>query len=177
MCVHACMGALVFFLWEGMEEEGEEEGVHLPYHLFWPPVTETIWTRCQNLIREWKRPGEVQRDWNKGDERAPPFEKETERERRAERESEWGKREADKEAVEAERKVDVKECEIWHSPLTQLLWDRAVQQISNMLMGKRPSTLYLPNPPTQPKTHPVILSPLQASPSLFRHSFSPRHQI
>lgn len=111
MLVHACAGTLVctVFLWEGMEGE-VEEGMHLPYHSFWPPATETIWTRCQNLICEWKRPGEVQRDWNKGEERAPPFEKEEGRKRGS-----GGKREADKEAVEAERKVEVKECEIWHS--------------------------------------------------------------
>lgn len=27
-------------------------GRSLPYHSFWPPVTETIWSRCQNPIRK-----------------------------------------------------------------------------------------------------------------------------
>lgn len=95
MCVHACIGAVVYtvflcegwscvrlsvifcFLFWGLGAGGE----HLPDHLYWPPVTETIWSRCQNLIREWKRPREVQGHWNKGDGRAQrPFEEARERE-------------------------------------------------------------------------------------------------
>lgn len=49
------------------------------------------------------------------------------------------------------------------TPLTQLLWDRAVQQISNMLMGKRPSTLS--TSPTLPPNHKHTLS--------FCHHFKP----
>lgn len=64
-------------------------------------------------------------------------------------------REVDKDSVGAESKVEVEECEIWHFLLTHLFWDGAVQQISNMLMGKRPWAVYLPYPPTTEKTHPV----------------------
>lgn len=143
-----------FFLYEqGKRRRRRRRGMHLPYHLFWPPVTETIWSRCQNLIREWKRLREVQNDWNKERGKSSAIWERRWRERKAERDR-VAKREADKDAVEAKRKVEVKECEIWHSPLTQLLWDRAVQQISDMLMGKRPTSLYLPNPPTQPKITP-----------------------
>lgn len=76
MCVHAWMRSTNF--------DVKGRGMHLHYHLFWPPVTETIWTFCQNLIREWKRPGGGGEGGLK--QRVLPFQKETP-ERKAETES------------------------------------------------------------------------------------------
>lgn len=143
-----------FFIWR----EEEEEGTHSPYHLFWPPVTQTMCIRCQNPICELVR--EAKRGADGLKQRRGKSSAIWERDRETGRQEEV---EVDKEAVEAERKVEVNECEIWHSPLTQLLWERAVQQISNMLMGKCLSTLYLPKPLTQPRktlSHSVTTSGL-----------------
>lgn len=113
MCVHACAGTS-FFMWREGGVRRRRRGMHLPYHLFWPAVTETIWTLCQNLIREWKRPREVLDDWNKERGKSSAIWETRRRERKTEGHR-AGKREADKDALEAERKLEVKECEIWHS--------------------------------------------------------------
>lgn len=124
-------------------------GGSLPYKWFWPQVTETIWSRCQNLIR---KPGQKQRQSR-------------ERERRylSGRMKCWERRQ--RSAVEAnKKKTAVKKRSVkCDTPLTQLLWDGAVWQISNMLMRKRPTSPYLLNLLPKHWTHPVILS---ASPCL-----------
>lgn len=149
-------------MWSG----GNREGEALSYHVCWPPVTDTIWTHCQNLIHERKeaKRGEEGLKQRRGKTWAI-WERNKDRKR---------ERETDKESVGVERKVEVKECEIWHFLLTHLFWCGAVQQISNMLMGKRPSADLPPQPsyPTK-EAHPVGLSTLQAAPFIFRHSFSP----
>ena len=60
-----CVLMSAIILWDGMEEEG---GMHLAYHLFWPAVTETIWSGSQNPIQERERIAEAQSDWNKAGE-------------------------------------------------------------------------------------------------------------
>lgn len=55
--VHACVlhsSELVLLFFRDVRVRG---GMHLPYRFSWPPVTETIWSVCQNLIREWNRRG------------------------------------------------------------------------------------------------------------------------
>lgn len=61
--------------------------------------------------------------------------------------------------MEAKKKKFKKRSVKCDTSLTQLLWDGAVWQISNMLMRKRPTFLYLPNLLLHQRTHPVILSP------------------
>lgn len=62
--------------------------------------------------------------------------------------------------------VEVRECEIWHFPQT-LYRDGAVQLITYMFVWTHPaSALFFPNPS---KPHPVILSPLSASPLSIVH--------
>ena len=107
VCQSECVAP--FFLCE--VRMTERRGMHLHYHLFWPPVTETIWTRCQNLIREWKRPGGggMKEDWNK---EFCHFRMRRQRGRQKQRVVIY----SDKGAAGAKRKVEVKQCEMWHFP-------------------------------------------------------------
>lgn len=83
--VHSCVCFLFRFAGgngAGVTGGGLGLGGYLPYHLFWPPVTETIWSHCQNLIREWKSRGGA--EWLKQRRKSTDF-----------WETRWREREAD----------------------------------------------------------------------------------
>lgn len=129
-----CVAVNASPLWDGTEERWRV--MHLPYHLFWPSVTEAIWSRCQNLIREWKR-GRGRRGHDRNKESYS-------------RKKKKKKTEANKGAVEAERKS--KSGEVWN--LTPSADSVVMGQRSSahfwQVHGKTPF-LRLLNPPTHVK--------------------------